>query len=316
MRALPVQWLPRVPWVAWALTLAGALLLKLDYHRATVSTLRWLLGPTASLVGWLRDQSLLMDPAHGWVATDGSFVIAPACAGVNFLIVAFVTAALGFVHRFHGNRARAAWLLGAALGAWALTILVNTLRIVLAVELYAADAHLGWLTPERLHRLAGTAIYVLALWAEWHTLDRVSARLATHAPDFAHRHGTWLVLAAYLGMTIAIPLANGAFQQFGPIYVEHALTVTAVAAALLTTLSVLATRCKFATRCKLATRLERASRWERALRAIGTASPDASIGTTTNGASLCFLWKRAMPAIFALLLRNGQVVASLAGARG
>src|SRR4030095_14598382 len=102
--------------------------------------------------------------------------------------------------RLQRPQARASWLLGAALGAWALTIAVNALRIVLAVELYSADVQFGWLTPERIHRAAGTAVYVLALWLEWHALDWLSSRLAAHACDFSRRHALWIVPVAYLGM--------------------------------------------------------------------------------------------------------------------
>src|SRR5262249_23748906 len=158
-------------WIAWSLTLLGALLLKLDYHRATVNTLRWMLGPTARAVGWLREDPLLLDPARGYVASDGSFVIAPACAGGKFLILALVSAVLGFVHRFRTPRARTAWTLSALPAAWLLSIAVNTVRILLAVALYQRGAQLGWLTPERLHRVAGTVIYVGALWCEWQVLD-------------------------------------------------------------------------------------------------------------------------------------------------
>src|SRR5262249_35837325 len=248
---------------------------KQHYSHATVADLAWILAPTATVVGWLRRQPLVLDASLGWVAPDGSFVIAPACAGINFLILVFIVGVLGFVDRRRPSRQRGRWCGRIAGIAYLLTIAVNTLRIVIAASLYAADVQAGWLTPERLHRLAGATIYLGALWAVWIALDRLSARWrcrpAWDCPKFAvalcrdylrnlspnpsptrrgepkrvqcwrspfpRREGgegvrfqrddceirtlpsassgvrSLLVPGAYLGMTVVLPLLNGAWQQ-------------------------------------------------------------------------------------------------------
>jgi len=162
----------------YALTGLIALALKAHYSLASARDLGWILAPTALLVGWLRGEPLRFDASHGWVPDSHHFVIAPACAGVNFMILAFCAAVLGFTGRFATTRGRWVWLTAVLVGAYLVTIGVNAIRIVTAVALYDADLHYGWLTAERVHRLAGTVIYLAALSATWLALDRLSGGAA------------------------------------------------------------------------------------------------------------------------------------------
>src|SRR5262249_43603229 len=97
----------------------AALALKLHYSHATVDDPAWILRPTAPLVGWVVGQPLSRNPDLGWMAADRAFVIAPACAGVNFLILVFALPAAGFAHRFWSSRERWAWIAGVACAAYA-----------------------------------------------------------------------------------------------------------------------------------------------------------------------------------------------------
>ena len=230
-------WLVHVP------TTLAALALKAQYSHATVADLAWVLRPTAAVVGWLRRQPLHLDGDRGWMAPGASFIIAPPCAGVNFLIVVFVISALGFAHRFRSVRQQWSWLLLVAGVAYGLTIAVNSLRIVAAVALYRAEIHGAWLTPERVHRLAGTMIYLAGLWVAWMVLDRVSATLAAQSRESQVQRDWFsravLVPGAYIGMTVALPLLNGAWWQFGTRYLEHAITVSLLAVSTLLLLSLI-----------------------------------------------------------------------------
>lgn len=201
--------------------------LKLHYSRASAEDLAWILGPTARAVGWLRGETLLSSPV-GWMAPDGSYFIAPACAGVNFMILALTVSVLGFAHRLRSLGPRLSWWLFSLSGAYVLTIAVNTLRILAAVELYRLGPVAG-LTPEQAHRLLGTVLYLGALWGLFRILDRFTARGSTHSMLAA----AVLVPGAYLAMTVGVPLLNGAS---GARYAEHAIVVslvTMMAAALL-----------------------------------------------------------------------------------
>jgi exosortase K len=221
----PLRCFPRLTYLSTTLVAVG---IKAHYSRATVADLAWVLEPTAGVVGWVRRQPLVLDTDVGWTAPDRSFVIAPACAGINFLILVFTVSVLAFAHRLRGPQQRCAWFLVAACAAYLLTITVNALRIVVAVALYHAQVHAGWLTPERVHRLAGSTIYLAGLWLAWAAFDLLSARLRDEP-----RSSAWastIVPAAYFAMTVVVPLLNGAWQHFGSHYAEHAITVSLVAA--------------------------------------------------------------------------------------
>ncbi|HXU32391.1 MAG TPA: exosortase K [Thermoanaerobaculia bacterium] len=213
--------LRRLPWISWISCAAAAYGLKAGYSRAAVEDLGWILAPTAKLVGALRGERLVVGAA-GWAPTDGSYVIAPACAGVNFLILAFVVSVLGFSHRFRTSRGRFFFWLGALGGAWLLTLAVNTVRILAAIELYRREPPFGW-TPEQLHRLLGVVVYLGALWGMFAVLDRLTRREAPGGRGSAA--GFLLVPGAYLGMTLGVPLLTGAFRAGGPRFAEHAIMV-------------------------------------------------------------------------------------------
>jgi len=211
----------RRPWVSWASCVAAAYGLKLGYSRAGVPDLGWILAPTAKLVGALRGERLAAGAA-GWAPPDGSYVIAPACAGVNFLILAFVVSVLGFSHRFRTSRGRFLFWLGALGGAWTMTLGVNTVRILAAIELYRRGSILG-LDPEQLHRLLGVVVYLGALWGVFAALDRLTRVQTTGGRGPAA--ALLLVPGAYLGMTLGVPILTGAFRAGGPRFAEHAIMV-------------------------------------------------------------------------------------------
>jgi exosortase K len=196
--------------------------LKLAYSRASVEDLGWILMPTARAVGWLRSETLTLSPGAGWVAPGGVYVIAPACAGVNFMILALTVSVLGFSHRLRSRGERLTWWLASLAGAYVLTIAVNTLRIVAAVELYRLGPVAG-LDPGQMHRLLGTVLYLGALWSLFGVLDRLTAR---HSAGNGSRLAAGLLVAGlYLGMTVVAPLLNG---HPGARYAEHAMMVSLI----------------------------------------------------------------------------------------
>ena len=211
---LSARW-GRLPWLSWGATVLAAYGLKLAYSRATLPDLAWILVPTARAVGWLRGETLVLLPGFGWGPADGSYFIAPACAGVNFLILALTVSVLGFVHRLPTPRRRLAWWLGSAAGAYLATVAVNALRIVAAVELYRQGTVAG-LTPGQLHRLLGILLYLGALAGIYGLLDRL-----TEGEGFPLAGGL-LVIGVYLGMTLIVPLLTG---HPGERYAEHAMMV-------------------------------------------------------------------------------------------
>jgi len=210
--------------------------LKLYYSRASVEDLAWILEPTARAVGWLRGETLVLRSDAGWVAPDGSYVIAPACAGVNFMILVLIVSVLGFTHRLRSPGRRLAWWLGSLFGAWVGTVAVNTLRILAAVEMYRLGSVAG-LTPEQAHRLLGVVLYLGALWGAFGVLDALTV---WDAGSHSRLAAVVLIAGAYLGMTVGVPLLNGAWRHLDGRYAEHAMMVLLVTLALLAPMIALA----------------------------------------------------------------------------
>jgi hypothetical protein len=97
----------------------------------------------------------------------------------------------------------------AAMLAYVGTLVVNTIRISIAVELHRADIHRAQGIVVYLVGLCG--LYALARWLEGRKLQNVK----------------WLAVpvCAYLLITLVMPLANGAARRDD--FVRHATTVLA-----------------------------------------------------------------------------------------
>ena len=139
-----------------AATAAIVALGKQFYRGASAGELQWLLAPIAKAVGLVTGARFTYAPALGWVSRDARFVIAPVCAGLNFALAAFLALVLAWLPAMRSARA-VTGRLAAALGlAYVATLVVDTLRIALALETRAdGDAH----------QALGVAVYLVALCA-------------------------------------------------------------------------------------------------------------------------------------------------------
>jgi exosortase K len=165
-------------------TVAGALALawwlKAFYSRAGFDDLRWLLDPTVRLAEAMGAGPFELEARTGWLSRARNFMVAPACAGMNFLIAAQLSLAVGLVGRCQSLRAGAGLLVGGAIAAWATTVLANALRITLAIQLHASGAGFGPFTPDHLHELLGIGVYFLFLVALFVAATRIAE--PRHAP--------------------------------------------------------------------------------------------------------------------------------------
>ena len=140
-----------------------------------------MLAPTRRLVEWLSGASFEAEPGVGYLSRDRRFQIVPACAGVNFMIVAFTSLACGLAHTRKTLRGRLALLLTSAVAAYAVTIVANAARISAAMSLHAAAVTVWPLIGEQLHAAVGAAIYCTFLGL----LFRFGAKVAGAGRDFA-----------------------------------------------------------------------------------------------------------------------------------
>ena len=210
--------------------------IKLQYSRASSDDLIWILGPTAEAVEWMSSIRFEREALVGYISLSTGVIIAPACAGVNFLIVAFCTTFFSFVHRLKNWYGKLMWTGFACLGAYVLAVMVNALRIILSIHLYNIEIYNTWLTPERVHRLEGILLYVILLclfhaatnkimgWYMAFTKDgdRQVAKGVKFLPDLTYP------LLWYCMVAMGIPFMNGAFQNRGSIFLEHCLAISSV----------------------------------------------------------------------------------------
>jgi len=150
------------------------LCLKHHYAEARAEDLAWILGPTSRLAGAMAGTSFVSQPGEGYFSREHLFVIAKACAGVNFMLAAFGMLVLALLHRA-GSLLSAAGVLGASLFAsYGAAVLVNAVRIVAALWLAAHPVAGSVFTAAEVHRLEGISVYFgglvllyeLAQWIE------------------------------------------------------------------------------------------------------------------------------------------------------
>jgi exosortase K len=222
--------------IFYLLALLIAFGLKYHYSRAGSDDLVWILGPTAELVEQIGEIPFESEAGAGFVNHQLRVIIAPACAGVNFLIIAFCTAVFSGLHYFKRIRSKIAWLTISALSAYLLTIPVNALRILLSIYVYDADIYSGWLTAQRVHRLEGVVIYFFFLCLFYRIMMKATHHyLRTSAKKRSigiqrnltlsidnHWVGAGLIpLFWYSLITLGIPLINAAYRKNGFRFIEH-----------------------------------------------------------------------------------------------
>ncbi len=208
-------------------------LLKRHYSAASPQDLRWVLTPLAGLVQLLDGAPYLWNSDAGWVRSDGYIVIAPACAGVNFMIMVFGLNCMAFWHRLSNFRQQAAWLIAGLIAAYFLSLGVNTLRIFISILFYENQLHWGWFTPDRLHRMIGVGIYFSALGACYLLLDRIALKLNPLGSLAVDKKVSppWQPLAWYLTGTLAVPLLHKLIGGDPRLNLEYSVTVIGVSSA-------------------------------------------------------------------------------------
>lgn len=203
----------------FAIAVAAAYGLKRFYSTASADDLRWILAPTTWLVEVVGGHRFDRTGA-GYRSGELRFLIAPACAGVNFLLAAFGALVLGFVRPARPALQNALVVVAGAAAAYVATLLANAARILIAVELWVHRVSFGWLTGARIHQLAGVVVFVAAL-----LLLFAAARCVARAPVRA-----WVALVPYAGVTVIVPLLRGAHRGAG-FWTHAALVAGALLAA-------------------------------------------------------------------------------------
>ena len=190
--------------------------IKRYYADAQVDDLRWILGPTARLVTTFTGAPFGWEPGEGYLSRERFFLIEKACAGINFMIAAFGMVAFVLRRRIRTWLAGTAVLVVSVLASYSAAVVVNAMRITFAMWLAAHSFQIAGMSAGQLHRIEGIVLYFGGLVALHELARRFDGRPA------AVRMTTPLFW--YYGMTLVVPLTNGAAGNSAA-FVEYALCV-------------------------------------------------------------------------------------------
>ncbi len=238
--------------------------LKLFYSRAGSDELRWILAPTVRWVELLSGISFEYEPGAGYVNHSLRYLIAPSCAGVNFMIIMISALLFPFVHRIEMPQKKSAaapeenpqgkfreeqlsgfwrkicWTACSLPLSYLTTVLVNGLRIIAAVYLpdfFRRTGILnGQLSEGRLHTAIGVMVYFVCLLTVYRLADRFVCRLAGSeaimpqaeiCPKRASETSKCLLIPAfwYFCITLGLPFISRACHGETEGYGEYALLV-------------------------------------------------------------------------------------------
>ena len=199
---------------SFVLVVAVIIVGKEYYRDATAADLRWILAPTAYLVSLFTGGHFIYEAGAGYADNALKFVIAPPCAGLNFAMAAFAAVMLAStINDWRTFAKRAALAVGLAYVA---TIVINTIRISIAVAMHRGTLDVGIADRAEAHRLEGIVIYLGGLLL----LYALSKGKHIAVP-----------IAAYLVIKLGLPLAHGAAARGD--FVMHAVWVLAACAVVL-----------------------------------------------------------------------------------
>jgi exosortase K len=203
------------------------------------------LGPTAALVEIVSGIfsigcGFVFESNTGYINHELRIIVAPACAGVNFLIAAFCMGLFSGLFKIPGFYSKLSWLAGCAAAAFLVTICVNAIRILISIDMITSDFHAGWFTPERVHRMAGILIYFFFLMIFYHIIQKIIHALQDRHADLKNRttgrhHPEnrtaraaaigLFPLACYWMMAIVVPWLNHAYEKNPGGFMEHCAMV-------------------------------------------------------------------------------------------
>lgn len=208
-------------------------LIKLYYSHTDCSGLRWILFPTASWVTLLSGIPFSYEVGMGYLNENLQIVIAPACSGVQFMIIVIATMLFSFVHRIHTHKGKIAWMLLQIIFSYPLTIFVNGLRILLSIYLPSYFAQKDWfgvfLTPERLHTAIGAVIYFVSLLLMHRLAEEIVRKITgEHTSSLKMLSHVFQPLFWYLLLVLGIPFLNHAWRKNSSAFTEYTLLVISI----------------------------------------------------------------------------------------
>jgi len=158
--------------------------------------------------------------AHaGYMSSDHSFLIAAPCAGVNFLITAFLMLTLRELWLNRYANIHWSFIPIAVVTSLGTTIITNAVRIYVALRLQGLRHEIVGLNPNEIHRTEGILVYFGFLLLLYMITETTHTGTAW---DWLKR--ARFPLGIYYVVTLVMPLLNGAFRR-GTEFWEHSAFV-------------------------------------------------------------------------------------------
>jgi len=208
----------------WLAVLSVVVQLKYHYSTAATVDLEWMFRPLSLLLEWFTGHEFYRDSNGEWVSEGADVRLAKACAGINFMLMSFMTYTWLFRPRRYLETESLAWVAGqplllstAFVASWATCLLANSLRIIVAmtVNSHAWELELIGIDLTELHSLIGMVIYVPLLSLQMMLGNRSNTRDAFAAP-----------VLLYLLLMVVVPLLTGNALEHPGLFIKHLLNMS------------------------------------------------------------------------------------------
>jgi exosortase K len=152
--------------------------MKRHYAIARADDLRWILSPTAQVVGAMTGTAFRWQPQEGYFSRDRLFLIEKSCTGINFMVAAFGMLTFALLHRAGSGRSAARVLGVSLLASYLAVVLVNAVRIAIAIWLAAHPVATSTFSAAAVHRVEGIVVYFGGLVLLYELAQRLDRRVA------------------------------------------------------------------------------------------------------------------------------------------
>lgn len=212
----------------WLAVLAVVVVLKQHYSIATAADLEWMLRPLSLLLEWFSGHDFHRDSNYEWVSEGADVRLVKACAGINFMLMSFITYAWIVRPDLRGDMGPLSWfatqllmLCAAMVASWTTSLLANSLRIIVAMTVNTNGWGLDAIGVDAvdLHRLIGMVIYVPLLSLQMMLGNSRNIRDVLGAP-----------VLLYLLLMVVVPLLTGNALHHPALFIEHLLYVSGMVA--------------------------------------------------------------------------------------
>ena len=156
--------------------------MKRHYSAARADDLAWILTPTARLVGAVTGTAFDLQPGEGYLSRERLFLIEKSCAGINFMIAAFGMLTIALLHRVGSGRSAAQVFGVSLLASYCAAVLINAVRIAIAMWLAAHPVALSTFSAADVHRLEGIVVYFAGLVLLYELAQRLDRRASVAMP--------------------------------------------------------------------------------------------------------------------------------------